>query len=206
MKSSTQLASEAKDYAFNPAIPLRIYLKTCVNILDKAQSAFQIGDRQMAYLFYFRYVDLCTNKLSRHPDFLTKSLDQEYLLYKQEYLQLIKLEVPAVFKIIEDLQKQIDNDYKKHQLSLARNIAKPTHHLNQINNMEENESFKTLPQNFNENRFNQSISFLNEISSPSLNKKKISHSINSSNESSGPQEQNPILLYPELPTLTFPTF
>ncbi|CAL9733641.1 regulator of free ubiquitin chains 1 [Monosporozyma servazzii] len=173
MKSSRQLIQDAKDYRFNPIIPLKIYLKTCVGILDKAQMSVQCGDSEMAFMFYYRYVDLCTNKLARHPQCLSKAnKDPEIQLYKQEYLQLIKLEVPAVLKLIEDLQKQIDRQYNKHQLSLAKNIAKPTnsvlnHHLDKINNNMETSSqddtikYPFLPNTFNEHRFNQSLAYFN---------------------------------------------
>lgn len=177
MKSSRQLIQDAKDYRFNPMIPLKIYLKTCVGILDKAQMSVQCGDSEMAFMFYYRYVDLCTNKLARHPQCLSKgNTDPEIQLYKQEYLQLIKLEVPAVLKLIEDLQKQIDRQYNKHQLSLAKNIAKPTKNLinnrndktysNAIGNMERSSQDDTikypfLPKTFNEHRFNQSLAFFN---------------------------------------------
>ncbi|GAX71751.1 hypothetical protein SCKG_4852 [Saccharomyces cerevisiae] len=70
MKSSKQLVQDAKDYRFNPAIPLRIYLKTCIGILEKAQCAFQANDLSLSFIYYFRYVDLLTNKLSRHPELL----------------------------------------------------------------------------------------------------------------------------------------
>lgn len=69
MKSSKQLVQDAKDYRFNPAIPLRIYLKTCIGILEKAQCAFQANDLSLSFIYYFRYVDLLTNKLSRHLSF-----------------------------------------------------------------------------------------------------------------------------------------
>lgn len=172
LKSSRQLVQEAKDYRFNPMIPLKIYLRTCVGMLDKAQMSVQCGDTQMAFVFYYRYVDLCTNKLSRHPQCLSGSnnSDPEVQLYKQEYLQLIKLEVPAVLKLIEDLQKNIDMEYNKHQLSLAKNIAKPKRVMNNSDNaqprmniQDERSSMKPtlLPQSFNEHRFNQSIAFLN---------------------------------------------
>ncbi|CCD25947.2 Rfu1p NDAI_0G01710 [Naumovozyma dairenensis CBS 421] len=213
MKSTTQLAAEARDYKFNPAIPLRIYLKTCVNILNKAQTAFQSRDLSLAYTFYFRYVDLCTNKLSKHPEFIISSNgnseSMELSLYRQEYLQLIKLEVPAVLRIIEDLQRQIDLQYNQHQLSLAKNIAKPMHHHHhQIrrNSIEGGEECtarqrQLLPPTFNESRFNQSISFLRETSL-SLNKNK-SQNHNTLEED---RDGKPILHYPELPQLSFPTF
>lgn len=182
MKSSRELIQEAKDYQFNPKIPLKLYLKTCVGLLDKAQMSVQRGDTELAYMFYYRYVDLCTNKLSKHPQYLINNinLDSEIQLYKQEYLQLMKLEVPAVLKLLEDLQIYIDKTYCKHQLSLAKNIAKSnkinTHdpinnknegryHLRMVNDDNANSDIKypLLPPTFNEHRFNQSLEFFKPV-------------------------------------------
>lgn len=207
MKSILQLTEEAKDYSFNPVIPLKIYLKTCVGLLDKAQLNFQNGDIQLSYMFYYRYVDLCTNKISKHPEFLSKSQDPEVTLYKQEYLQLIKLEVPAVLKIIEDLQRQIDLDYNKHQLSLAKNIARKP--INNNMQKEDHSNFSTLPSTFNEHRFNQSISYFQKSNvtntvtpSSSVQPSNISFATNNTNAAN----QNSFQHYPELPQLSFPTY
>lgn len=197
MKSSRQLIQEAKDYRFNPIIPLKIYLKTCVGILDKAQLSVQQGNDEMAFLFYYRYVDLCTSKLARHPQCLSKTvLDQEVQLYKQEYLQLIKLEVPAVLRLIEDLQQKIDKEYNKHQLSLAKNIAKSnkvinnsdkrsTNHrgISPSNNENSNIQYPLLPKTFNEQRFNQSLAFFNPHKTDSSNNNSSSNSNSQRNNS-----------------------
>lgn len=199
MKSTGQLRNEAVDYRFTPGTPLRIYLKVCVGILDKAQIAFQNGDQVMAYILYYRYVDLCTNKLSKHPEYTSNS-SPELSLYRQEYLQLIKLEVPAVFKIIEDLQLQIDMEYNKHQLSLAKNIAKPKCQNNKDQARIDTQVQLTskLPSTFNEHNFNQTISFLGKNSSI----------VNTTGSTSiaNKDDQEPIFHYPELPKLSFPTF
>lgn len=230
MLSSLQLAQEAKDYNFNTAIPLRIYLKTCVGILDKAQLSFQSGDIAMSFKYYYRYVDLCTNKLSKHPEFLISgkpNSDPELKLYRQEYLQLIKLEVPAVLRIIEDLKKKIDLDWEKHQVSLARNIARSpmnhTHNNNNNNILLETKKDKTiLPPTFNEHNFQQSLAFLqnSSINTSSVNSKPINpeklvrKTSNSSNTASATTSEantdanhsTALNHYPELPQLSFLTF
>ncbi|CAI4045964.1 hypothetical protein SKDZ_12G1240 [Saccharomyces kudriavzevii ZP591] len=198
MKSSTLLVQDAKDYRFNPSIPLRIYLKTCIGILEKAQCAFQASDLSLAFIYYFRYVDLLTNKLSMHPELSSvdpSSSSSSSSIYKREYLQLIKLEVPAVCKIIESLRRQLDSQYSKLQTSLANNIAKPTATSVQPQQ-------QSLPKkSFDEYSFNQSISFFQKISNSQLN------------TTTSPQNQNQDtsrdeayrLNYPELPRLTFST-
>lgn len=194
MKSSKLLVQDAKDYRFNPSIPLRIYLKTCIGILEKAQCAFQAGDLSLAFIYYFRYVDLLTNKLSKHPEL---SLMDPSSIYKREYLQLIKLEVPAVCKIIEGLRKEIDSQYSKLQTSLANNIAKPNTNTSTTPAQLQQQS---LPkESFNEYRFNQSISFFQKISSSQLNT-----TTNSPSQDAAHDEAYR-LNYPELPRFTFST-
>ncbi|EJS42794.1 YLR073C [Saccharomyces arboricola H-6] len=195
MKSSKLLVQDAKDYRFNPSIPLRIYLKTCIGILEKAQCAFQANDLSLAFIYYFRYVDLLTNKLSKHPELSFMDPSSSPSIYRREYLQLIKLEVPAVCKIIEGLRKQIDSQCSKLQTSLANNIAKPSANTTPVQSQQQ-----SLPKkSFDEYSFNQSISFFQKISNSQLD------------SSANPQSQDTAhdeayrLNYPELPRLTFST-
>ncbi|SMN18572.1 similar to Saccharomyces cerevisiae YLR073C RFU1 Protein that inhibits Doa4p deubiquitinating activity [Maudiozyma saulgeensis] len=224
MLSSVQLAQEAKDYKFNPAIPLRIYLKTCIGILDKAQLSFQTGDNARAFMYYYRYVDLCTNKLSRHPEFLISEKpqsDPDLKLYRQEYLQLIKLEVPAVLRIIEDLKNRIDAEWERHQVSLAKNIAR--NRVTQVHGSESKREMVALPPSFNEQNFQQSLNFLQNSSMNVSSRVRLSHTTTFSTlESSTDNTQRnnvterateetitnstTLLHYPELPQLSFPTF
>lgn len=216
MKSTSQLDNEALDYRFLPDTSLKVYLKVCVSMLEQAQSAYQTGNLQRAYIFYFRYVDLCTNKLSKHPQYLCSSSSAQVALNRQEYMQLIKLEVPAVLKIIEDLRKQIGLIYSKQQLSLAKNIAQPKMQQHQQNhkNKPKFEAYKKkpalnrLPPTFDEHLFNDSISYFRNTTA-------LATPINRSAEKSIPQESAPadaptepdrIHYYPELPQLTFTTF
>ncbi|KAL3228451.1 Regulator of free ubiquitin chains 1 [Nakaseomyces bracarensis] len=127
MKSSQQLGAEARDFQFNPNIPLKLYLKTCVTLLNNASDSFQGGDKSLAYFYYFRYVDLCTNKLPTHPQVRIMSNDSEVNLYLQEYKQLLRLEVPHILKIMEGIKREIDALYERHRVSLANNIASPLH-------------------------------------------------------------------------------
>ncbi|QLL31822.1 hypothetical protein HG536_0B06900 [Torulaspora globosa] len=197
MKSTVELNNEALDYKFFPGTCLKVYLKACVGILEKAQLAFQNGDLQKSYVFYVRYVDLCTNKLSRHPEYLGtgSARTAETELHKQEYLQLIKLEVPAVLKISEDLRKEIDLEYSKHQLSLAKNIAKsrPQHKKETENQAPEP---KKVPPTFDEHLFNRSVAYYRKATE----KVKSSHA---SAESSSDSKQ--LGFYPDLPQLSFIT-
>lgn len=213
MKSTSQLNIEALDYRFFPSTSLKVYLKACVGILDEAQLAFQGGDLERAYVFYVRYVDLCTNKLSRHPEYLGKVRGQapETALHRQEYLQLIRLEVPAVLKITEDLRKQLDLEYGKHKLSLAKNIAKPKqqHHAGADNEIEM-PSVAKLPSTFDDGVFNRSIRSFQESSTfasySSVSKGPETKVQQASDANKSEEKTETFYFYPELPQLSFPTF
>ncbi|QLQ79335.1 hypothetical protein HG537_0B06830 [Torulaspora globosa] len=197
MKSTVELNNEALDYKFFPGTSLKVYLKACVGILEKAQLAFQNGDLQKSYVFYVRYVDLCTNKLSHHPENLSSGSARtaEIELHRKEYLQLIKLEVPAVLKISEDLRKQIDLEYSKHQLSLAKNIAKPRTQQKQKAESQAPEP-KKVPPTFDEHLFNRSVVYYRKTTQ----KVKSSHASAEKNSDS-----NQFGFYPDLPQLSFIT-
>lgn len=215
MRSTVQLDNEALDYRFLPDTSLKVYLKVCVSILEQAQSAYQTGDLQRAYVFYFRYVDLCTNKLSKHPQFLCSASSAQLALNRQEYMQLIKLEVPAVLKIIEDLRKQIDLISSKQQLSLAKNIAQPK--MQHQQNHKKNGKFEAykkkpvldrLPPTFDEHLFNDSISyFRNTTAFAAPVNRSVETSISQKSASADAStEPGRIHYYPELPQLSFTTF
>ena len=234
MKSSLQLAQEARDYKFNPVIPLRIYLRTCIGILDKAQLSVQAGDSAMAFTYYYRYVDLCTNRLSRHPEFLAAgkqaaaNADPELALYRQEYLQLIKLEVPAVMRLIEELKNKIDAEWERHQVSLARNIARTRSGSNHRDQHESVKCGTVLPATFSEHNFQQSLSFFQSATghrstataqNGAAATSRVNTSSTSGTSASGSSarevgqatapansETAGLHLYPELPQLSFPTF
>ncbi|SSD60619.1 uncharacterized protein SCODWIG_02380 [Saccharomycodes ludwigii] len=117
-KSPTMLQKEATNYKFNKNIPLRIYLKTCITLIEKAQSFFIGNDIENACLYYMRYLDLSMAKLPTHPEVLYNisstcgHSNNNLELSQKEYQQILKLEVPAIIKIVEDLQKELDSRRK----------------------------------------------------------------------------------------------
>lgn len=222
-----------------------MYLSICINLLEKAQwfNAEQ-NDKLMAFTYYYRYLDLCLIKLSNHPQIKTSQNygskssfsqyndnDEDLELYRKQYKQLIDLEIPIVLKIIEDLKLEIDSIYNKQQSSLANSISiakKPIAKNNIKNNSNSILNNKTItgnpPQTFNQNRFNQSISFFNtsnnlnnnssitnnnnttntsnHIDTNTSRSRSNSTNVNNNNETTNGNE----LIYPELPQLSFPTF
>ncbi|CCE66174.1 hypothetical protein TPHA_0P00160 [Tetrapisispora phaffii CBS 4417] len=193
------LRTDATNYKFNPQMPLRVYLKICVDMLNRAQDEFQAGNVNAAYMYYFRYVDLVTNKLARHPHCMAgaSQVGHETYIHRQEYLQLVKLELPCVMRIVEDLQRKIDVAHEKSQLSLAKNIAKTKQHA------QAQGTFK-LPSNFNENKFNQSLSFLNNSAIETITPKqeaKVGSNSASNSKTASATADDKALIYPELPQL-----
>lgn len=173
MKSSIQLKQEALDYKFNQNVPLKLYLTTCVSIIEEAQSSARYNNIERSYLLYMRYLDLCLNKLIHHCEVNT-SVES---LHRREYLQLIKLEVPVIMKLTEELKAKIDTKY----VSLANNVATSTYTKLTASGSTSEEI--RLPSTFDEQKFNQSINWFNTSST------KLPNRVNSVNE------------YPDLPEL-----
>ncbi|SCU77263.1 LAFA_0A00628g1_1 [Lachancea sp. 'fantastica'] len=187
MSTCHQLSQLASDYKFNPRVPLKLYLKTCVSLLEEAQQSFQLGNLQRSYVMYLRYLDLCTKKLPAHPDLHTLPLqaDPDRALAREGFLQLLKLEVPAILRISEDLRIQLEKSFAQQGKSLASNVPRPrTFSREKLEKIE-------LPSTFSEARFKQSISVLqrnNERSALAFNQKEAT------------------LVYPELPQLSHPFY
>ncbi|SCU79203.1 LAME_0A07690g1_1 [Lachancea meyersii CBS 8951] len=185
MISCHQLSQMASDYKFNPRVPLRLYLKTCVSLLEEAQESFQSGNVQRSYVMYLRYLDLCTKKLPAHPELLGPQADPDRILARKGYMQLLKLEVPAILKISEDLRLQLERSFAQQAKSLASNVAKqrplPKERVEEIK----------LPSTFDESRFKQSISTLQR---------------HTERATAAFQQKESHLVYPELPQLSHPFY
>ncbi|AET37749.1 Rfu1p Ecym_1529 [Eremothecium cymbalariae DBVPG len=199
MKSSSELAKEAADYRFNVQVSLKLYLSTCVEILEEAQSASLWGNIERSYLLYLRYLDLCMNKLVGHPHVKNPS-NKEENLHRQEYLQLMKLEVPAILKITEDMRADVDLRFQKFRLSLVKNVAPAvkscTEKNSKIKDSEESRPI-VLPPSFDEEQFNQKVLWFH-TNIIDLNSAK---SVLSEKES--PRTNCDAFSYPELPKLSF---
>ncbi|SCV99708.1 LAFE_0B00760g1_1 [Lachancea fermentati] len=185
MKSSLQLSKEALEYTFNPKIPLKLYLKTCISLVEEAQTSFQDGRLERSYLMYLRYLDLCMNKLPNHPEVTESSTNSECSLFRKEYQQLLKLEVPAILRISEDLKAQIDISYQKNTLSLATNVPK------RVVKERANTEAIELPSSFSDAKLRQSI-----------------HAFHNDNISMGNlvSSSTAPLIYPDLPKLSNSTY
>ncbi|BAO41889.1 regulator of free ubiquitin chains 1 [Kluyveromyces marxianus] len=181
MRSSSQLKQEALEYKFNANVPLKLYLTTCISIVEEAQKSARSNDMERAYLLYLRYLDLCLNKLIHHSEVNT-TVDS---LNRREYLQLLKLEVPAIMKITEELKGKIDAIHH----SLASNVAvsaytKPSTRPQAVVPSRTAVEEVQLPSTFDEKKFNQSIRWFHN--NPS---RFSTATVSSTNE------------YPELPEL-----
>ncbi|CDO92908.1 unnamed protein product [Kluyveromyces dobzhanskii CBS 2104] len=167
MKSSSQLKQEALNYRFNSNVPLKLYLTTCISIVEEAQNSARCDNMERAYLLYMRYLDLCLNRLIHHSEVNTPCES----LYKREYFQLLKLEVPAIMKLTEELKAKIDARYK----SLANNVAVPAYGRASTATVTNPLDEVRLPSSFDEQKFNQSLSWFNH-SSKHFSTKQHSHS------------------------------
>ncbi|KAL6942332.1 hypothetical protein ACO0QE_003503 [Hanseniaspora vineae] len=184
VKSSKQLQEEARNYKFNKSISLQVYMKFCISLIEKAQElATNADDTENAYVFYMRYLDLIMNKLCNHPDILlakTQSMQREgssvNSLHVKTYHQILRLEVPAILKIVEEMQKKIETKYQK---QMAKQYIEPSK-IHIKTSLHENSEEKhctgrnspelnieiALPSTFNEHVFNNSIKYMKESNMP----------------------------------------
>ncbi|AAS51005.2 ABR232Cp [Eremothecium gossypii ATCC 10895] len=150
MKSSAQLCMEARNYNFNAAAPLRLYLATCVRLVEEAQAAAQADDVARAYMLYVRYLDLCMHQLSGHREVQQPVTDAERLS-RDEYEQLLRLEVPAVLRLTEELKSAVDLRHERGRASLARSVVP------EAGRGEHSRQEVQLPPSFDEERFNRTV-------------------------------------------------
>lgn len=191
MKSCHELSAAAADYRFNPRVPAKLYLKTCVSLLEEAQGSFQSGQLERAYVMYLRYLDLCTKKLPTHPQLSARATGVDLDgLAKEEYLQLLKLEVPAILRITEDLRTQLERSFAQHARTLARNVAGPRPAAKDKAEKVE------LPTTFDENRFRSSVAKLQSHGGGSAG----------GDGNAGLAQRSSALTYPELPQLNLPSY
>lgn len=192
MRSPHQLRLEAKNVKFTAATPLRHYLRVMPQLLTIAYESHKIGDEEKAYIYYYRYLHLI-NKLSSHDE--VKRGDG---VERDEYFSLVKLEVPTIFKIIEDMNVKLAREWEKQQLALSKNI--PSNINNNINSSStrsrssSNISVSVEPKKikaFDDENFNKTIRLFNQATTNITTPLED----NTTNQTSS-------LCYPELPKPT----
>ncbi|KAI1478735.1 hypothetical protein F4774DRAFT_384853 [Daldinia eschscholtzii] len=62
-----EIVSEAEGFKWDPAIPLKFWLRTANTLFLEGRSYLSDGNFAQAYLIYMRYLDLVTNRLPKHP-------------------------------------------------------------------------------------------------------------------------------------------
>ncbi|KAL6939474.1 hypothetical protein ACO0RG_003315 [Hanseniaspora osmophila] len=183
-KSPKQLQEEASNYKFNKSISLQVYLTFCISLIEKARIlATNSTDTENAYIFYMRYLDLVMNKLCNHPDILiskTQSMQRDgsdvNTLHVKTYHQILRLEVPAILKIVEEMQKKIETRYQKemakHYIEPCKTHVKPLvkeqpeeNHCTGRKSPDLNIEIK-LPSTFDEHAFNNSIEYMKKSNLP----------------------------------------
>ncbi|KAI8966304.1 hypothetical protein F5Y11DRAFT_343693 [Daldinia sp. FL1419] len=62
-----EIVNEAEGFKWDPAIPMKFWLRTAKTLLLEGRSYLRDGNFAQAYLIYMRYLDLVSNKLPKHP-------------------------------------------------------------------------------------------------------------------------------------------
>ncbi|KAI0121784.1 hypothetical protein F4814DRAFT_457716 [Daldinia grandis] len=62
-----EIVGEAEGFKWDPAIPLKFWLRTANTLFLEGRSYLSDGNFAQAYLIYMRYLDLVTKRLPKHP-------------------------------------------------------------------------------------------------------------------------------------------
>ncbi|KAI1803248.1 hypothetical protein F4811DRAFT_526068 [Daldinia bambusicola] len=98
-----EIVSEAEGFKWDPAIPMKFWLRTANMLFLEGRSYLSDGNFAQAYLIYMRYLDLVTNKLPKHPG--AKNPEERRALH-----ELYK-SLDDVMSNLEKIKPIIEKDY-----------------------------------------------------------------------------------------------
>ncbi|KAL3463051.1 hypothetical protein BJX64DRAFT_258136 [Aspergillus heterothallicus] len=109
-QSVEKITRLAQDYKFDPAIPLRYWLRTGATLVREARIYLREGHDEQAYLLLFRHAQLVLIHLAGHPDLKSgKDVREE-----QKALVASEKEVKQNLEILERLKPRINKRYERH--------------------------------------------------------------------------------------------
>ncbi|KAL9040757.1 MAG: hypothetical protein Q9214_004357 [Letrouitia sp. 1 TL-2023] len=119
--SVEQIVQKAKNFDYNPLIPLKYWLRTAGTLLKEAEIYETEGNDQQTYLLLFRHAELVLGNLSSHPD----ARQQE----NRFNLQQATRDVQSNLGKLEILKPRINKRYERYNdLVRSRNTVKSNDH------------------------------------------------------------------------------
>ncbi|KAL2846981.1 hypothetical protein BJY01DRAFT_169294 [Aspergillus pseudoustus] len=122
-QSVEQISRLAQDYKFDPAIPLRYWLRTGATLVREARIYLREGHDEQAYLLLFRHAQLVLVHLADHPDLK----DGKDVKEERKALVAAEKEVKQNLEILEKLKPRINKRYERYvQLMRERQSRVPS--------------------------------------------------------------------------------
>ncbi|KAL5337313.1 hypothetical protein BJX70DRAFT_399781 [Aspergillus crustosus] len=109
-QSVEKISHLAQDYKFNPAVPLRYWLRTAATLVREAQIYLREGNDEQAYLLLFRHAQLVLVNLVDHPDLK----DGKDVREERKALVAAEKEVKQGLEILEKLKPRINKRYERY--------------------------------------------------------------------------------------------
>ncbi|EED12382.1 endosome-associated ubiquitin isopeptidase (AmsH), putative [Talaromyces stipitatus ATCC 10500] len=132
-----QITRLAQDYEYNPAIPLKLWLRTANSLVKEAEIYEREGHDEQAYLLLFRHAQLVLVNLVNHPDAELESNRQGLLAAeKQVRINIKKLESlkPLINKRYERYQQLLQNRESRRTQSSQSRHEPPTSRYQSFSN------------------------------------------------------------------------
>ncbi|KAL4949182.1 hypothetical protein BDW69DRAFT_174962 [Aspergillus filifer] len=107
-QSVEKISRLAQDYKFNPAVPLRYWLRTAATLIREARIYLREGHDEQAYLLLFRHAQLVLVNLAGHPDLK----DGKDVKEERKALIAAEKEVKQNLEILEKLKPRINKRYE----------------------------------------------------------------------------------------------
>ncbi|KAL2865832.1 putative endosome-associated ubiquitin isopeptidase (AmsH) [Aspergillus lucknowensis] len=122
-QSVEKISRLAQDYKFDPAVPLRAWLRTGARLVREARIYLREGHDEQAYLLLFRHAQLVLVHLSDHPDLK----DGKDVREERKALIAAENEVKQNLEILEKLKPRINKRYERYtQLMRERQSRTPS--------------------------------------------------------------------------------
>ncbi|KAL4937568.1 hypothetical protein BDV06DRAFT_71025 [Aspergillus oleicola] len=109
-QSVEKISRLAQDYKFNPAVPLRYWLRTAATLIREARIYLREGHDEQAYLLLFRHAQLVLVNLADHPDLK----DGKDVKEERKALIAAEKEVKQNLEILEKLKPRINKRYERY--------------------------------------------------------------------------------------------
>ncbi|KAJ1326093.1 STAM-binding protein [Microdochium nivale] len=107
-----EITAEAEDFNLNINIPLKVWLRTAQMLTQRGDMHLRRGEWSQAYMLYWRYAILTSERLKKHPEYKT--------LAGREAAKPVLNQLPAVLDSLSRMKPLITRDCEQWEAEQAR--------------------------------------------------------------------------------------